>query len=281
MKPHLPAIIALGLLLFSCGNKPEVFNPELYSWEVARDSIVLPQNVWKICCGSPDRAIYRYSPERLAPGVACDEGWLFDAFMLCEVPCEGEDLPDYWLNPVYGTVASLEKAISGAVAELGEPPVKRLFAIALPHGADDNECIAYIDSVRAMAAALDCQHIELLGFTSSEEVSERVRRYAAACHEAILDEKATVSFDYSVVEDIMDQPGVKSLDGMYTLKDVPARQKALIDALASLSSRPSEARGEISIVMDCGSNTLVQLNRSTYASDKALLEKLYAFLLTK
>ncbi|MBO7071334.1 MAG: hypothetical protein J6W09_08595 [Bacteroidales bacterium] len=279
MKLHLMLTAAtLGLLLASCRQGPEVFAPELYAWEEARDSITLPCKVWKINCGSPDAAIYRYDAARLAPGVACEEGWLFDAFMLCEKPCEGEDLPDYWLNPVYGTVASLEKAISGSAATLGEPTVKRLFTIALPHGADDNECITYIDSVRAMAAALDCQHIELLGFTSSEVVSERVRRYAAACHEAILDEAATVSFDYSVVEDIMDQPGVRSMDGQYTLKDVPARQQALIDAL---SSQPSEARGEISIVMDCGSNTLVQLNRSTYASDKALLEKLYAFLLTK
>ena len=273
-------VIALGIMMFSCRAKKEVFTPELYSWEVARDSIILPNNVWKICCGSPARAIYRYSPERLAPGVACAEGWLFDAFMLCEVPCEGEDLPDYWLNPVYGTVASLEKAIACAAVELGEPPVKRMFTIALPHGTDDNECIAYIDSVRFLADALDCPHLELLGFSSSGDVPERVRKYAEACHEAIIDETATVSFNYSVVEDIMDQPGVKSPDGVYTLKDVSARQKALIDALSS-RPRPTGPREEICLVIDCGTNTLVQLSRSPYPSDKALLEKIYAFLLTK
>ena len=272
MKAHLMLTLALGLLLVSCKRGPEVFTPELYAWEESRDSIIIPHNIWKIQCGSPDKAIYRYGPERLAPGVACEEGWLFDAFMLCEKPCEGEDLPDYWLNPVYGTVASLEKAISSASSELGEPPVKRVFTIGLPSLASDEEYFAYIDSVRSMAAALAFPHFELLGFSSSGEVPERVRRYAAACHEAVLDENATVSFDYSVVEDIMDQPGVKSPDGVYTLKDVTSRQKALIDCLV---------RGDGPVVMDCGTNTLVQLNRSSYKSDKALLEKIYTFLLNK
>ena len=294
-------------MLMACKSRPEVFTPELYSWEVARDSIVLPQTGWVISCGSPDKAIYRYGPERLSPGVACDRGWLFDAFLLSEVPCEGEDLPDYWLNPVYGTVASLEKAIADAVPALGEPPVKRMYTIALPHCADDDECFAYIDRVRSMADSLDCPHLELLGFTVTGEVSQRVLNYAAAFHEAVLDLKPDVSFDYSVVEDIMDQPGVKSRDGLYTLKDVPARQKALIDALSSrpnvdsLSSRPGDdslssgpgdsplssgprpfgPRGEIPCVIDCGDNTLVQLSRSPYASDKALLEIIYDYLLTK
>lgn len=271
MKLHFMLTVALGLLLVSCRQGPEVFNPELYPWEVARDSIVLPNSVWIINCGSPDKAIYRYSPERLAPGVACNEGWLFEAFMLCEVSCEGEDLPDYWLNPVYGTVASLEKAIADAAVNLGEPPAKRLFTIALPVGADDNECIAYIDTVRSMAAVLDCAYIELLGFSSSEAVPERVVRYAEACHEAILDEKATVTFDYSVVEDIMDQPGVKSLNGAYTLKDVPSRQKALLDALDTAGPGP--------VFLNCGENTLVQLNRSSYSSDKDLLSALQRFII--
>jgi hypothetical protein len=193
--------------------------------------------------------------------------------MLCEKPCEGEDLPDYWLNTVYGTVASLETAIDSAATALGEPPVKRVYAIGLPSGASDEEYFAYIDRVREMAAALNTPHLELLGFTSAEEVPKRVIAYAAACHEAILDEKESIGFDYSMVEDIMDQPGVKSPCGKYTLKDVPSRQQALQNSLASAASGP--------IIMDCGINTLVQLGRSSYPSDKELLSSIYTFILER
>ena len=57
MKAHLMLTLALFLLLVSCKRGPEVFNPELYSWEEARDSIVIPSNIWKISCGSPDKAL--------------------------------------------------------------------------------------------------------------------------------------------------------------------------------------------------------------------------------
>ena len=273
MKTRFIVILALGFLLFSCSRKQEVFHPVLYSWEVARDSIVMPRSGWIVSCGSPDKAIYRFSSERLAPGVACEDGWLFGAFLLREVPCEGEDLPDYWLNPKYGTVASLEKAVAQAASTLGEPPAKRMYTIALPPGADDDECIEYIDRIRSMADSLDTPHLELLGFTTAEELPQRVYKYAAACHEVILDEKAMVSFDYSVVEDIMDQPGVKSPDGAYTLKDVPARQKALRTALESAESGP--------VYLDCGTNTLVQLSRSSYESDRKILATIQNFIMEK
>ena len=273
MNLRIFTILALSFQLIACGNQPETFSPELYSWEAARDSIDIPSTSWIIHCGSPDRAIYRFGEERLAPGVASNGRWLFECFMLCEEPCPGEDLPDYWLNPDYGTVPALSKAIAAA----GNPPSKRYFTVSLL-GADDDECFAHMDKVRALFAALDCPNLELLGFTYNGEVSERVRKYAEACHELLLEEKATVAFDYSVVEDIMDQPGVKSMDGRYTLVDVPARQKALTDAL---SSRPNEVSGEIPTVMDCGINCLAQLARSPYASDKALLETLYNFIISR
>lgn len=261
MNIRLATIIALCLQFLACGNRPEVFTPELYPWEVARDSIAMPSTAWIIHCGSPDRAIYRFGEERLAPGVACEGEWLFECFMLCEEPCEGEDLPDYWLNPAYGTVPALEKAVASA----GNPPSKRYFTVSLL-GVDNNEIFAHIDKVRALFAALDCRHVELLGFTYRGEVSERVKKYAEACHEALIEEKATVFFDYSVVEDIMDQPGVKSMNGRYTLKNVPERQATLLKALEDASGF---------VVMDCGTNCLYQLSRSPYASDKALLKAIY------
>ncbi len=273
MKLHFMLTVALGLLLVSCKQGPEVFNPELYAWEEARDSIIIPHSIWKISCGSPDKAIYRYGADRLAPGVACERGWLFEGFMLCEKPCEGEDLPDYWLNPVYGTVAALEMAIDSAAAALGEPAVKRVYTIGLPTGASDEEYFAYLDRVREMAAALSIPHLELLGFTCADNLPKRVMAYAAACHEAILDEKESIGFDYSAVEDIMDQPGVKSPCGKYTLKDVPSRQQALLHSLAAASSG--------TVIMDCGINTLVQLGRSSYTSDKELLNSFYTFILER
>lgn len=270
MKLRLFTLPAVILLLLSCGVRPETFNPELYPWEAARDSIEFPSTAWIIHCGSPDRAIYRFSQERLAPGVASADNWLFRAFMLCEEPCKGEDLPSYWLNPVYGTVPALEKAVSAAAERLGEPEGKRYFTVSL-QGAGDDECFACIDRVREMTAALDCPHLELLGFTFKGEISERVQRYAAACHELLLEEKASVEFDYSVVEDIMDQPGVKSMDGKYTLQDVPARRRALENAMKEVSGNA---------VFDCGINCLAQLSRSPYASDKALLGTIYDFIVS-
>jgi len=262
MNIRLATILALSFQLLACGNPSERFSPELYSWEAARDSIAMPSSAWIIHCGSPERAIYRFGEERLAPGVACDGEWLFQCFMFCEAPCEGEDLPDYWLNPGYGTVPALEKAIEAA----GDPPSKRYFTVSLI-GDGDDEIFAHMDRVRSLFAALDCPHVELLGFSYSGDVSDRVKKYAEACHELLLEEMASVSFDYSVVEDIMDQPGVKSMDGKYTLKDVPARQKALVESLNSC--------GEGMLVMDCGINGLYQLSHSPYASDKALLKEIY------
>lgn len=265
-------IAALCIQLVSCKGAHEAFHPVLYSWEKDRDSIAVTGTAWLINCGSPDKAIYRFGQERLAPGVACPEGWLFQTFHLWEEPCEGEDLVDYWLNPEYGTVPALEKAVAAAETNLG-PAGKRYFTLSLLPFADDREAFEYIDQVRDRIDRLAIPHLEFIGFNVDGEVPERVRKYVDACHEGIWPRQATIAFDYSAIRDIMDQPGVKSMDGRYTLKDVPERRAALLKALESAPAGP--------VVMDCGINCLVQLSRSEYQDDKGLLQSIYTFILKR
>ena len=273
MYLRILGIAALCLQLVSCKGASEKFNPVLYPWEEAREVIATPQTAWLINCGSPDKAIYRFGPERLATGVACADGWLFQGFHLWEFQVDDEDLPDYWLNPAYGTVPALEKAVADAAARLGEPASKRLYTIALPSFETVEGYVKYIDYVRELAAALPCTHVELAGFNSDAPVPEKVQKYLDACHEGLWERKADVAFDYSAIRDIMDQPGVKSMDGKYVLKDVPERQKALLSALENAPAGP--------VVMDCGLNCLVQLSRSEYKDDKDLLQAIYSFILKR
>lgn len=269
MYLRLLGLAALCLQLVSCKGIADNFNPVLYPWEKDRENIEVPATAWLINCGSPDKAIYRFGQERFAPGVACEDGWLFQAFHLWEEPCEGENLPDYWLNPNYGTLPALEKAIVAAEAKLG-PAGKRYFTLSLPAFSEDKDAFEYIDLVRDMIDRLAIPHLEFIGFNVDGDVPQRVQRYVDACHEGLWQRKADVAFDYSAIRDIMDQPGVKSMDGKFTLKDVPERQAALFKSMESAPEGP--------VVMDCGLNCLVQLSRSAYKDDIDLLQSIYKFI---
>jgi len=278
------AIFFTSLVATACGNTVKIPSPELYSWEQARDSIKAPSTAWLINCGSPLKAVYRFGEDRLAPGVASADSWLIEAFHLWEFPIDKEDLPDYWLNPSYGSVVTLEKVIADAELRLGPPPSKRQFTVSLPIFASRDilpaeelnamgeEVIQYIDRVREMVSKLDCPHLEFIGFNAPQEssVPENVRLYLDACHEGLFIQCADISFDYRIVEDIMDQPGVKSIDGKNTLKDVPELQAGVIRQMEAV-------KGDV-VTLDCGDAVLLQLQRSPYESDQALLQQIYQFI---